>query len=100
MSRPDRDAEGAPASLTINGQIAFEGVVFVSRLETTSVFCFVRVATISNCFGVPVRNRFGIEYWTPQICVASLGRDSTVDRCRLALAALLYVNSNITIMLQ
>jgi hypothetical protein len=39
----------------------------------------VRVAAISNCFGVPVRNRFGMEYWTPQICVASVGRDSTVE---------------------
>ena len=55
MSRTDRDAEGAPASPTINGRIAFGGVVFVSRLEMTAVLCFVRVAAISNCFGVPVR---------------------------------------------
>jgi hypothetical protein len=82
LSRPDRDAEGAPASPTRDARIAFGGVVFVSRLEMTAVFCFVGVTAISNCFGVPIRNRFGIEYWTPQICVASMSRDSTTVHCQ------------------
>jgi hypothetical protein len=34
---------------------AFEVVLFVSRLEMASMFCFVWVTAISNCFGVPVR---------------------------------------------
>jgi len=44
-----------------------KGGAILTRLETTSVSCFVFLAAIFNRFGVSIR----IGYWTPQICGAS-----------------------------